>query len=274
VLVAALLFGAAAAPAQACNAGSAARAQHDGPRRAPLIIGDSTMIIAAPLLGRRGLEANAKGCRQFGAGVAMLRGRRRARTLPRIAILALGANGPASSGAIAEALRIVGRRRVLGLVTPRNSGSTQAAMRRAAHRHPDRVQLLDWARHSAGHGSWFGDDGLHVNHGGALAFARFVRRRVAPFADPPVRDLRLPRAIGRSKRCSTIRRFGVSLRVYVVRGRSRVTCTRARRLARRPPLRPISGWTAYDWTATGRKPWRDVLVRRDRRVVIATVVRR
>src|SRR5262249_53875147 len=73
---------------------AAASGPHNG--RAPLIIGDSTMIYAAPYLGRHGLEADAHGCRQFTEGVSMLADRRRAGRLPRLAILALGANGPVS----------------------------------------------------------------------------------------------------------------------------------------------------------------------------------
>ena len=67
------------------------------------------MIFAAPYLGARGLQADAKGCRQFSDGVGMLAQRRRAGTLPRLSILALGANGPVSAAQIAGALSTVGR---------------------------------------------------------------------------------------------------------------------------------------------------------------------
>src|SRR3954454_2685612 len=91
------------------------KAAASGPHnvRAPLIIGDSTMIFAAPYLGRRGLEADAKGCRQFGEGVAMLAARRRHHNLPDVAILALGANGPIAQATMARALRVMGKHRVL-----------------------------------------------------------------------------------------------------------------------------------------------------------------
>ncbi len=107
------------------------------------------MIFAAPVLGGLGFEADARGCRQFSAGVTMIAARRHAGTLPRIAILALGANGPIPASGVRAALRAVGRRRILGLVTPRNSGSSQSQMRRAAGAHPNRVLLIDWARYSA-----------------------------------------------------------------------------------------------------------------------------
>ena len=130
----------AAANARAC--GAAKQAAAAGPRhrgaRAPLILGDSTMIFAAPVLGRLGIEANAKGCRQFAEGISILAARRHAHGLPPIAILALGANGPISGGQIAAALRVTGPHRILGLVTPRRSGVSEARMRRAARSHPDR----------------------------------------------------------------------------------------------------------------------------------------
>ena len=277
-LAVALAFGALVVPAgaEACGAAkhaAAARPKH-ATTRAPLIIGDSTMIFPAPVLGRLGLEANAKGCRQFGEGTAMLAARRHARTLPSIAILALGANGAIGGGQIATALRIAGPHRILGLVTPRRSGTSEAQMRRAARRHADRVLLIDWVSFSAGHGGWFAGDGLHVNQGGATAFAHLVRRAVAPFAFPPVRSLRMPRRAGGAKRCGVVHRFGHPLRVYVVRGRARIVCSRARALVRRPPLRPITNWHRYDWRRTADGPWSWVYARDDRRVTVGAIAGR
>jgi len=94
VVACVLLLAVAPATALADCGGVVASYPHGWHRtyRPPLVIGDSTMIFAAPLLAGRGFEADAHGCRQFSAGVAMLRARRHAHTLPRVAILALGAN--------------------------------------------------------------------------------------------------------------------------------------------------------------------------------------
>jgi hypothetical protein len=259
-----------ASPAFACNAATRSAPRHLRPAhgRPPLIIGDSTMIFAAPFLGGLGFEADAHGCRQFSAGVAMLAARRRAGTLPRIAILALGANGPIPPSGARSALRAVGRRRILGLVTPRNLSSSQTRMRRSAGAHPERVLLIDWARYSAGHGSWFSGDGLHVNQTGARAFARLIRRRVAPLVSPPVNALRMPRTLTGRRGCATVRRAGRTWRVFVTRGARLVACARARALARRSPLRPTAGWIAYDWSRTSNGPWRTVWARADRKVVV------
>jgi hypothetical protein len=152
------------ASATACGELRHARAHKRAGRvgRAPLLIGDSTSIIAAPILGQLGVEADAHGCRQFGQGLQMLQARRHTHTLPHVVALALGANAPVSGAQLSGALRIMGPSRVLALVTPRRSGFTNTSMHRAARRHPDRVLLIDWVRFSAGHGTWFAGDGLRV----------------------------------------------------------------------------------------------------------------
>jgi hypothetical protein len=231
---------------------------------APLVIGDSTMIFAAPVLGRLGTEADARGCRSFADGVGILAARKRAGRLPHVAVLALGANGGVDRAGIARALRVMGPRRVLALVTPRNTAGAQRAMRSAAARHPERVLLIDWVAHSAGRDGWFGEDGLHVTPAAAEVYARLIRRRIGPVAFPPVRSLRMPERVVGTAACGSVRGH----RVRVTRGRPRITCRRARALAARPALRHIEGWRVYDWRAVDG-PWDRVLVRRDRKVVIA-----
>ena len=264
VLLAVALLAAAPASAAACDAGARSGAVKHRPKaeRPPLIIGDSTMIFAAPKLGRRGFEADARGCRQFAAGVAMLARRRRAGTLPRVVVLALGANGPIARGSVRRALRIVGPARILALVTPRRSPGSAAAIHWAARRFPDRVLLIDWVAFSGGHGGWFSGDGLHVGHTGARAFADLVRRRVDPLVHPPVGRLRLPREPKRAaKPCGR--------HVFVTKGAERIVCTRARELARAPRFRAIAGWRFFDLRGVKRRPWRGAWMRRDGRVVVA-----
>ena len=275
--IAAALALTAAAPAAAPAAGACetvrhAAARHDPTRvrRAPLIVGDSTLLLAAPYLGRLGIEADARGCRQLGAGIALLAARRRAHALPPVVVLALGANGPIGAGAIARALRVAGPYRVLGLVTPsRPAGGSAAAMRRAARRLPGRVMLIDWQAHSRTRGAIFAGDGLHVSDRGARVFAAFVRRRLEPFATPP-RALRVPRSAARARSCGTLRARGRLVEVLIGRGPAGVTCAPARRVVRLDPLRAIAGWRFYDFRHSGHRPWADVYVRADRRVVVVT----
>lgn len=188
VLLAGAAVGAIAAPAQACDAGArlqAARAVGDG--RPPLAIGDSVMLGAASALARAGFEVDARGCRQWRQGVQIIRSRRRAGTLPRVVIVALGTNGAITRGGIRDALRAVGRRRLLVLVTPRElgggSGGDARAVRWAGRRYGDRVLVVDWVRRSRARGGWFAGDGIHLSGSGARGMVRALRPALR--AEPP-----------------------------------------------------------------------------------------
>lgn len=264
-----IVLAASAAPAAACNAGKAAAPARVAPRAtpAPWVIGDSTAIFATPLLGRRGIAADAQGCRWFAQGVAMI-ARRPERRLPGAVVLALGANGSATRGDIARARRVLGDERFLLLVTPRNYASARRAMLAAARSHPDRVRTLDWTVRSAGRGSWFGGDGLHVTFAGARAWARMIREGLQPFF-PPRRALGLPESRAGAQACGQIRAYGRRTQVFVVRGE--IQCVQARRTMRRPRLRQPVGWRFFDWRTVGRGPWTDVLVRRHPPTVVAGI---
>lgn len=273
LLVLALAAACLLAPATALGCGYERHARVSGSlpagHRAALVVGDSTGIFAAPLLARRGIEADAQECRQFDAGVALLRARRAKGTLPHLAVLALGANGPVSRAQIDAALRVAGPGRVLGLVTPRNLAASIAAMRAAARRRPDRILLIDWKRASAGHAGWFAADGLHVNGAGATAFATLIARRAAGVVAPPVDRLaRWARRDGAG--CGTVARDGLTLAVRVLRRADPLACADARTVAAAPPLRGPGGFRWWDWRPTGVGPWRDVYASPGDRVVLAT----
>jgi hypothetical protein len=156
--------------------------------RAPLAIGDSTMLLAMENLSRAGYNVNAHGCRGMGEGLAILRRRRAEHAMPHLVVLALGADFTISRSQIRRALHYVGKGHVLGLVTPRElgggSGRDAANVRWAGGTYPKRVVVLDWVRYSAGHGGWFQPDGLHLTYAGARAFARLFKKAL-PFAQPP-----------------------------------------------------------------------------------------
>ena len=64
-----------------------------------------------------------RGCRQMSEGLGVLRAR--AGSLPRFVVVGLGTNWTVTLDQIRQALRIVGRERVLGLVTPREVGGVR-----------------------------------------------------------------------------------------------------------------------------------------------------
>src|SRR3954447_7441901 len=170
-----------------CGGGETAKPKHKIAPRPPLAVGDSSMLLALPALARVGYKVNARGCRQFGEGLHVLRDARRRHQLPDLVVLALGADASVTAGQIQQAKKILGAKRKLGLVTPRELGGGESndarVIRNAGQRDPVRVKVLDWVRYSAGHDSWFQPDGLHLTFSGAKAFARLCKKLI-PLARP------------------------------------------------------------------------------------------
>jgi hypothetical protein len=196
-LLSILAITATAAPAHADCGGvvrSYPRSWHHN-YRPPLVIGDSTMIFAVPYIARHGMQANARGCRQWREGMDILRRRKSAGSLPHLVVMALGANWVITRSDIEAAVRVLGPKRVLGLVVPREEGGGTSSdaynVRRAGRRHRNRVKVLDWPRYSSRHGGWFSGDGLHMSYNGAAAFAKLVAT-LKPFAPWP-KSRRKPR---------------------------------------------------------------------------------
>jgi hypothetical protein len=165
----------AAAPAAEAACGGVRHYSPPKPHRlpAPLAIGDSVMMGAIEPLRRAGFEIDVRGCRQMSEGLGVLSSRKSTGTLPDVVVVALGNNWTVSTPEIRRAIRIVGPRRLLGLVTPRGvMAFARTSIRAAGRRWPDRVKVLDWAARSAGKAwTW---DGLHLTPAGARGFARLL----------------------------------------------------------------------------------------------------
>lgn len=167
------------------------------PGRAPLAIGDSVLLGALDEVARAGFEINTRGCRQMSEGLRILRRRKRAGTLPRFVAVSLGANLDLGRGEIRSALRILGPKRVLGMVTPRGDARDGRVIRAARRRHGKRVLVLDWAAYSRGRGGWFAGDGLHLGRGGAAGLARLHGRGLRRLYPPTARFRLVSAARGR-----------------------------------------------------------------------------
>lgn len=183
LLAAALLLAVWPAGASAgCGGTKHARpAKIDRAHRPPLAIGDSTMLLAVKPLARAGIEANARGCRQFSAGLDLIARLKRERRLAKVVIVALGPNGSIRIRDIRRALAIIGPKRLLVLVTNRTTGgsydSDTPVIRAAGRRWPKRVRVFDWVSRSAGRrGSYFSGDGLHLSHRGVSVFVALLAR--------------------------------------------------------------------------------------------------
>jgi hypothetical protein len=179
-LVALVTMVAAPSTQAGCGGVETATPKHKVAPRPPLAVGDSSMLLALPALARVGYKVNARGCRQFAEGLRLLRDTRRRHQLPHLVVLALGADASVTARQIQQAKKILGPKRKLGLVTPRESGGGESndanVIRNAGQRDPQQVKVLDWVHYSAGHSSWFQPDGLHLTFSGAKAFARLLKK--------------------------------------------------------------------------------------------------
>ncbi len=155
--------------------------------RAPLTIGDSTMILPIPNLNAVGFSVNARGCRGFKESANIAARQKRKHQLPHLVLINAYGNGGVNPGLISRALRVLGRKRVLGLVTAYNADTGHPpapdtdVLFKAARQYPHRIFVLDWVKYSRTHhkaepkvGAWFLPDLFHPNYTGAAAYAQFL----------------------------------------------------------------------------------------------------
>ena len=125
---------------------------NDGPP--PIAIGDSTMLFPIPDLNKVGFDVNAKGCRGFKQAVWVARDMRNRGVLPRLILINSYGNGGVDPGLIKFALKVIGPKRTLALVTAydADTGHPPApdtdVIVQAARVHPDQIKLLDWVKYS------------------------------------------------------------------------------------------------------------------------------
>ena len=194
VLLAALLVAIPATADAACGGVKFAASKRNlvrGPE--PLAIGDSVMLLAVNPLARAGFTTNARGCRQWAEGHRILVQRKRRGRLPRLVVMALGTNWYIERREIGRTRRLLGPKRVLAIVTPREPGGNDpATIRAAARAHPRHIKLVDWVRFSRGHGNWFGPDGIHLTYTGVTNYVRCLKRSLR-FAAGPNASVSRPR---------------------------------------------------------------------------------
>ena len=166
--------------------------------RAPVAIGDSTMLLPIPNLDAAGFSVNARGCRGFREAVNIARKLKAKGHLPHLVMINAYGNGGVNPGLISEALDVLGKKRVLGLVTAydADTGHPPApdtdVLFKAAKQYPHRIFVLDWVTYSLSHhaaeptpGAWFLPDLFHPNYTGADAYANFLSQALPLASTPP-----------------------------------------------------------------------------------------
>jgi hypothetical protein len=170
--------------------------------RAPVAIGDSTMLVPIPNMNAVGYTVNARGCRGFRESINIARKLKAKHHLPHLVLINAYGNGGVNPGLIAEALDALGRSRVLGLITEYDADTGEPPapdtdiLFKAARQYPRRIFVLDWVRYSRSHhaaeptpGAWFLPDLYHPNFTGADAYAQFLAQALPLAADghfPPL----------------------------------------------------------------------------------------
>jgi hypothetical protein len=157
------------------------------PGKAPIAIGDSTMILPIPNLNAVGYSVNARGCRGFKEATNIAARLKAKHRLPHLVLINSYGNGGVNPGLISRALDVLGKKRVLGLITAYNAdtGAPPApdtdVLLRAAKQHRHQILILDWVKYSLSHhaaepapGAWFLPDLFHPTYTGAQAYADFL----------------------------------------------------------------------------------------------------
>jgi hypothetical protein len=145
------------------------------------------MILPIPNLNAVGYSVNARGCRGFKEAINIARKLKAKHHLPHLVLINSYGNGGVNPGLISEALDVLGKRRVLGLVTAYNADTGKPpapdtdVLFKAERRYPHRIFVMDWVAYSRPHhatepapGAWFLPDLFHPNYTGADAYAQFL----------------------------------------------------------------------------------------------------
>jgi len=84
--------------------------------------------------------------------------------------------------------------------------------------------------------------------------------------DPPT----VPNKAGKAKKCGRTSTEFAKFKVYLGKGRKRITCRRARAVVRKGMN--ARNYQYFDWTKGGNGPWSDVWYRHDKKVVVLAII--
>lgn len=134
---------------------------------------------------------NAMKNRQFGAGVEVYQQLVNNGQAGKVAVFALGTNGPMSDDAIDNLMSIVGDKRIAIFVNTRSPQpwvtQTNDTLARAKDRHKN-VRVIDWYGYSEGNNDLFDGDGTHLSSQGVKEYIGLVQKEAEPYLPTHLED--------------------------------------------------------------------------------------
>ncbi|MBY4797728.1 acetyltransferase [Collinsella sp. AGMB00827] len=149
-----------------------------------LLIGDSVSLRAVPAFQETFPHGQIDALinRQFSAGIEVFDSYVQESLAGKIAVFALGTNGPVDDAMIDELMSEVGNKRSVVFVTTRSptswEGSTNVALWNAAKRYAN-VRIVDWYGYSTDRSDLFDGDGTHLSEGGAQEYIQLIYNAIA-----------------------------------------------------------------------------------------------
>ena len=148
-----------------------------------VMVGDSVSLRAVPNFestfpyGHIDAQKN----RQFSAGVEVYQQIVNEGKAGRIAVFALGTNGPMDDAAIDNLMSIVGDKRIAVFVNTRSPqpwvSQTNSTLASAAERYSN-VRVIDWYSYSEGRNDLFDGDGTHLSSTGAQEYIDLIKSNI------------------------------------------------------------------------------------------------
>ena len=148
-----------------------------------LMVGDSVSLRLVPYFEKTFPHGHidAMKNRQFDAGRKVYEGYLDQNLAGKIAVFALGTNGPVNDAMIDSVMADTGDKRVVVFVNTRAPESwisqTNQAIARAKERYSN-VRVVDWYSHSAGRNDLFDGDGTHLSEKGAQEYTNLIYETV------------------------------------------------------------------------------------------------
>lgn len=122
--------------------------------------------------------------RQFTAGIDIYRTLVDQGQAGRVAVFALGTNGPFSGGDVDELMKVAGKNRIVVFVNNRAARPwcepNNQTLSDAAERYKN-VHIIDWFGASANRNELFDGDGIHLSDAGAAEYVSLIDREVRMF---------------------------------------------------------------------------------------------